>query len=279
MLTHQGLAQRNWSGGSIFIGGHIDYLIEECSDTIIDDAVWTQYHLRYRYSDSTWANDVAYIQELDNKVLAFVDNVNPPKRFLYDYSLNVDDTFFVFGIGILPFVVTAVDSVEILGQLRKRMVLDNVPHGYQDIWVQGIGSILNHYFGPCEDPSVVDAGSGLTCFRESPDGEIWSTVDSHYCIIDELELLCDESSSTHDYIDRSNISLHPNPTSGFLSVSADQEITFYSIQSINGKLLTQSKTNQKELELSQIVEHLYPGVYVIKIQQKERHSSFRFIKL
>ena len=141
----ESIAQRIWTGELITISGSSGYFIEECADTTISDTTWIQFLQRYKVTDSFDQGQTALVAEIDNKVYLRAEDYFPGTLLLYDYTLAVNDTFYLtHGLFNGKFVVTNVDSTDVLGFMRKRLQLSHVDAGFADEWIQGIGSTMNN---------------------------------------------------------------------------------------------------------------------------------------
>lgn len=108
------------------------------SDTTINAVT---YHKLYRSEDSVLTENEFYggLREDAKKIYLFQTG---SERLIYDFNLNVGDTFHNTGVGY-DGIVSMIDSVNISGQFRKRysftfFVTANMP--WLGTWIEGIGN-------------------------------------------------------------------------------------------------------------------------------------------
>jgi hypothetical protein len=118
-------------------------------------------------------NNYRLRKDSSGKVYVIPPN-NSTEHLLYDFGTNVGDTISVYH-SFFPDVKCIIDSIDtiVLGKVRKRIKLQcgELHFGgfyYPDIWIEGIGSVLNEFLSPGVSPGIVDGPNAeLLCFFEN----------------------------------------------------------------------------------------------------------------
>ena len=197
-------------------------------DTIIDSK---QYKKMYRTTDTLqiiWHLTPFGIREEDKRI--YVKFPFEPEEMLYDFNIEVGDTFFTTIIHYphCQMVVSSMDSVELENhEFRRRIVFSyesNTPNEQCDLsiydvpneeWIEGIGSkrgLLPFflYFG-----SMPPGNEFLLCFHEN---DTLKHINSYIPV-------CYLASNTQEYDKSQNIKVYPNPFSDYLTLEFE-DFTF-----------------------------------------------------
>ena len=134
-------------------------------DTVIDDISWKLFDTR---------SVVATLREENNRVYYRVirhdystDAYDEKEHLLYDFNLEAGDSLYIqirepSEHNLFFWHVQEVDSVEVAGSLKKRMLL-TYPYGVQQYWIEDVGSSYGPlYFHFMTRHEVV---FNLHCFR------------------------------------------------------------------------------------------------------------------
>jgi hypothetical protein len=175
------------------------------SDTIIASKEYRKLYHKYDEATSKWEYIYGIREDSSGKVY-FVQRDNENERLLYDFNLQLNDTFFICNNATI--YVTSIDTVMLLnGELRKRIQFEPGP----ETWIEGIGST---------DGIVADGGfyycitfgedfPFLNCFTKN--GEIlYMNEWSSYPCLDGMTALPNLS--------RKSFSLYPNPFSSNVTI-------------------------------------------------------------
>lgn len=207
------------------------------------------------------------LREVDNKVY-FIPKFGE-EGLLYDFNLNVGDTASIISLpsdGEFDIFITAIDSVEYDGVIRKRMHIDSEYITFDEYWIEGIGD--------CWGPLYTLIHSFIIC-------PFWELA----CVHDNGELIymnpntsnCYEINVGIDEVpDSRKTSISPNPVSKDESFIIDSEnhIRNIKIYNIDGRLVkTLSPSSSQSVKVS--TRNLKKGMYLIQIELKDKkiHST------
>jgi hypothetical protein len=183
-------------------------------DTVIGSY---QYKTLYGSNDSTLTNWYIYGAMREDTIgkIYYHNLGSGGEGLIYDFNLIKNDTFTVGPSTGLPWlscpielVVDSVDTVTLLnGEQRKRIIFHS-PFGYQEEWIEGVGSLFGLVHVGYLD-CMVDVLNELNCFTENDtlkyDNPIYST-----CYFTQVGI--EETS------DKINIKLYPNPFNNFSTI-------------------------------------------------------------
>lgn len=266
--SHLGVKTKIWG----FIG-----------DTLIESQNWLKL---YSSSDSTFQNDLdfqGFIRTDESKVF-YKETGTSPTRELYDFDLEVGDTF-EFRINFsgtfyeVEQTVTDIETININGIQHKRFKFsDNTPDGIpftmgevlREEWIEGIGSLRNPIF----------PANGFTI-----DTEWGQKVDLTCTFVNETQYFHNDGySECYIYdvlgikeIHQNHFEIFPNPVENQLNIKTTQN-GVYNIEIINSLGETIIKTELNEAESSINVENLTNGIYFIKIENNDNLQTIKFIK-
>lgn len=266
--THLGVKTKIWG----FVG-----------DTLIESQNWLKI---YSTSDSTFQNDLdfqGFIRTDESKVF-YKETGSSPTRELYDFDIEVGDTF-EFNINIYGTyhekyqTVIEIDTVEINGVQHKRIKFSNeLPDGmvyipgtlFKEEWIEGIGSLKSPIF----------PANGFTI-----DTEWGEKVDLTCSFVNETQYFHnDEYSECFIYdvlglkeIHQNHFEIFPNPVENQLNIKTTQN-GVYNIEIINSQGETIIKTELNGAKSTINVENLKNGIYFIKIENNNSLQTIKFIK-
>lgn len=215
---------------------------------------------------SAWTGTDQYFRMSGSQVYELIDDTD---YLLYDFALNVGDTFTVEAseswFEARDLVVTTVDSIVLMDQTkRKRLVLSCMDGTGEIVWVEGIGDLMGLL--SVKRSCLIDVNERLLCFSEQ--GEVLYQNSS--------ATDCWETTSTEN-LERKKVNIHPNPTSDNLIISGmnHTEAIRYTIYSAAGV-----KMDAGEIRGNNIPVHtLSPGVYVLELHTEYQKVTKKFIKV
>jgi hypothetical protein len=214
---------------------------------------------------SAWTGTDQYFRMSGSQVYELIDDTD---YLLYDFALNVGDTFTVEPAGSWSWsrdlVVTTVDSIVLMDQTkRKRLIFSCMDGTGEIVWVEGIGDLRGLL--SVKSSCILDINEQLLCYSEQ--GEVL------YQDPDEGE--CWLTTSTEDPLP-DDFSLYPNPASDRIFISGERsnrpmEFTIYSSVGVN---IRSGKTADGSISVSDLPQ----GVYLIEWRQGDKKTTSRFVK-
>ncbi len=191
-------------------------------------------------------------------------NENSVERLLYDFSLNLGDTFYQGWMNI-PMIVDSVDTVTLLnGESRRRMFFSY----YHEYWIDGIGStfgLLNVDFYDLH----FDIDVALNCFIEN------DTIKYHGL----SNISCYQTTTNIKNIATDNsFNLLPNPfeNCSFLEIKRSLTKGHLQIYNCNGTLVRSDGNlygNKIKIERGKLNE----GLYFFSLTDKNNIIHGKFI--
>lgn len=198
---------RQWSELDESMNGVFTNYLRFTTDTTINGTVYKGVENCYMDSTMTnWTNYNCYVREtVEGKVYRIE---NGTEYLLYDFGLNTGDEFPVnysySGPGSME--VSAVDSVLINGQYRKRITFNSIP---TEIWVEGIGS-LGSTFQPFINSYMSDQLFEILCVNESG-GLVYQLPNFTTCYI--------YITGINSPADIATLSVSPNPVQASITIT------------------------------------------------------------
>ncbi|MFT5878454.1 MAG: hypothetical protein ACI8SA_002321 [Dokdonia sp.] len=218
---------------------------------------------------------------LERKVyLNFVQETGNTEYLLYDFSLNVGDTFDMKN-PISPFPEDAGDYD--LDSIILRPLVDgndyrhfyfspsesNTTSTTNAIWVEGAGS-LSLINAPSGEPDINDVGH-LSCF--------FKNGESFYANLDSIEA-CEPTivlDMNEYYYPLDEIIVSTNHNTNHCKLDNIEGIKFIDLYDINGRRL-ESFTNNGNKNLTFDVSNYTPGIYIIIVHTKQfKKKTFKII--
>jgi len=184
----------------------------------------------------------------------FVDADPFEEYLLYDFSLNVGDTFYVQEDH--RSVLVNIDSINIDGTYYRRFKFNQLDWWFtlDNFWIEGIGSSLGFfpYF------SAHHGFYAFSCFHEDTDTSLTDPLFSY-------------SNSTYGCsfvgIDQHNTEqfrIYPNPAHNNLTV--DHKHPFeYQVLNVSGQVLLEGKMNSENKTIN--VSNLSKGYYLLRVSE------------
>ena len=201
-----------------------------------------------------------------NQVYKWIDD---REYLLYDFSLNVGDTFIVQATNEWPearkLVVTAVDSLTLRDQSkRKRLILECEDGGGEHTWVKGMGDLQGLL--SVKKSCILDVNERLLCFSFNED-VLYQDPDEGDCWL---------TTSTNDPL-TDYFALYPNPASDriFISGELSNRPIEYTVFASTGVNMGSGKTADGTIS----VRDLPQDIYLIEWLQGDQQAMSKFVKL
>lgn len=231
----------------------LSYSLKIGEDTTINNILYNKVYYSNDSLNTNWQFSNDYLRQ-DSTKKVYHKEGDGNERLLYDFSLALNDTFFIEGICTL--VVTEIDSIALNnGEMRKRLKLEpaDIPNWGSEYWIDGIGSnfgLLSH-FGFC----FFDYPDGFLCFYSNAQLQYPATPPS--CFITPVEEL-----------DRKNIKIFPNPVHDILTIE-DEEInlTRVILYDISGKIVKSNELRKTKNTIN--LSDLKNGFYLLILAGKD----------
>lgn len=230
-----GFAQRSWCSYDVELIGTTN-ILRECRDTMINDTLMTtlsNYVYKQPLDSVIYERDIGYLYEDDNKMFI---RYSSGLRLVYDFNLNVGDRYEIRYPGLgrtLKYDVAHVDSIEFLGQTRRRIFLTSIlAVGSDEIWVSGVGSVRCGFETPGIYDQIGNYASRLLCFSDDLGTEVYQADTVNYlCYIDQLTTDCNDLSSISSHFANDVFDASVNIEDGRLIIYGTNPL--YSIRTIN----------------------------------------------
>jgi hypothetical protein len=182
-----------------------------------------------------------------------------PEHLLYDFNLEVGDTFTVFGLGAFgcTYEVASIDSILLLnGTLAKRLNLVHTENYFEDGYlIEGVGSSfgLTEPSGGC----TVDAAYYLVCLYENGN-QIFSDPTRGPCY---QNMVPTKEISSEDQID-----VFPNPFSQTLNLEInDSPHRINSIELLDARGRRINQLNELGASIQINTGNFPNGFYILKM--------------
>ena len=224
-----------------------------------------------------------------NKKVYFRIDTASADTLLYDFNLNIGDTLpptFCVIENTYPdtFIVTGFDSLAINGDYHKVFLLNNTTMSYGNTWgtpwlIEGVGSNR----GLIEDIyDFFEGGPSLRCYSRNDITYTFGYTpaptppnSSTPCEIVPLAV------NEIDYPELL-ISISPNPSNGFFTISSQEKITSIEIYNTLGELIFSSELRTPNLPTGQAGTELDlrskpKGIYFVKVQCGDKVSKQKIV--
>ncbi|MBK8846715.1 MAG: T9SS type A sorting domain-containing protein [Bacteroidetes bacterium] len=228
--------------------------------------------------DSLCLKPWIYIHTDSNKVFAGTDPNS--LNLLYDFTLNVGDSFTFNAVTNTPFPNTyalAVDSVDTLilgGVPRKRIKFTRIPfyQMYQDPiqWVQGIGDLTYGFvldYGFIVYANYVNTGNcALSCFTDSI-SSVFGNCTYGSCALDLIETQIP------------NYSIFPIPANNELFINHPFDLRNMTVQLYNslGEKILDKIFAGVSASISLDVSKINNGIYFVSLTQGEQIKTYKIV--
>ncbi len=256
-----------------FTGPATSFSLKMEGNEVIDNLTYKKIYRTNNTSNQDWSFTGQYIREDATKKVYFKNGLNAEEELIYDFDLNLGDTFIISSFcspDQNEIVVTNIDFITLNnGEERKRLKVEKVnnPTNYflPDYWIEGIGTHKGNVINPLRLFCGTDYLDDLLCFYENE--ELLYPENPNICFI---------TTNTEALVTSSPISVFPNPFYEFLSIeTADdgaslEQITLYTLK---GKpvIQIQATKNTQQINLSDLPK----GIYFLRLTTKEGYALSR----
>ena len=194
---------------------------------------------------------------------------------LYDFSLEVGDSFYMEVNAHIWYDVIAIENIETNVGIRKAWFLSGSDGDFLPVWIEGIGSMAG-VLTPDQQPNL-----NWWWFPELLCYENESVLE--YKSINGVNLGCElESIGVTELNNKLQISVFPNPTTGALSINSqiNNLKTDIIITNLLGEKCYKNKISINK-STSIDISFLPKGIYLLSIvnKQQERILTKKIIKL
>jgi hypothetical protein len=260
----------NMTQAQCFMGGFLfqDYSITFAGDTVIENLTYHKLHSPFVEVYMSGGCDQSIFpgykgairQDTANRKVYFVPPTFSSEQLLYDFTLQVGDTVKGYLEAFIsePDTVTAIDSVMVAGNYRKRWLINPC---YEFYLIEGIGStygLLQAYPGCATDMDYYS----IVCFNQN--GQSVYPVTSPECnVITSINNIFPE-----------DFRVYPNPSSGTFTIDFcnRKKISEIRLTDMPGRLVYQKKINN---QTTVNIEGLPVGTYILTIVDNENRTSVR----
>lgn len=228
------------------------YSIKIGEEISIEDIV---YNKIYRSTDSlntNWQFINTYLRQ-DTTSTVYIKEYEGDEVPLYDFSLELNDTFFVSDFCYL--IVNEIDSISLNnGEMRKRLKMERqgADIGF-DFWIEGIGSkygVISHF-----DACATDYADDLLCFYSN--SELLYPSFPASCFITPVR-----------EIEQTNIKVFPNPLEDILVIEDDElSLKAFAIYDASGKKIMCNSLTSNSNTIN--LEELKSGFYILRLIDKK----------
>ncbi len=259
-------------------GGWYDrYYIEmDGTDTVIHQKTYkklfhTTHHAPGTAFDSTYTHFLGGMRESGKQVFMISEYLclDTMERIIYDFNEAAPgDTILtqVLTNGLtqyIPHMVTAVDQVEVNGELHRRLHLQDENGFFNETWTEGVGSNMGFVYASYW--ILTDNSYDLNCFYTENQLRYTNPSPAYaFCTPPFPDSECEPViTSTDQEAPSKHISMYPNPVITSLFVEPMDQVASVEVYTPMGVKL-QNILFTHELDLS----HLSPGMYILRISMQ-----------
>ncbi|MEI2696287.1 MAG: T9SS type A sorting domain-containing protein [Saprospiraceae bacterium] len=240
------------------------YAIKILDDTLVNGLVYHKVYYSYDSINTVWNYRYGFIRE-DTLKRVYYKRDHDNEVLLYDFNLNVNDTFKIDEFCTLQ--VVEIDSISLNdGQTRKRLKLvrKGEPGWGHEYWIDGIGSqfgLINH-FGFC----VTDYSDVLLCFYNN--NKLLFPMAPASCFLTKN----DEASN------EPRIKLFPNPFHSYIEFeNSNSQFRSFKLTTLTGKVMLNGRFEDAGSKIN--TEALIYGIYLFIVEAENgKQCVSRLIK-
>lgn len=220
------LSDAIWEESTFSIAGQFVRYRLLCGDTTINAQTYSKiYDITFPFDGEGLPTDTVpppvYSGGLrtDGSEVFYVQPGETEDLLLYDFSLEAEESIELPNTTLGnegTYNVTNVDTIKVNGEDRRRLFLESVFGGTDDVWVEGLGSVV---YGLLDRglALVFDYGSSLNCIQLTEQGHVFRPDTNSDCRMAVTG--CDVLSSTIDRtVYAGKIQVYPNPSRGKVNI-------------------------------------------------------------
>jgi hypothetical protein len=259
--------QQSWYPGEFWNNLYRDYID---GDTIINSFQYNKvFHSGYSFDGIFPVGEVytydhvlhGFLREENSKWYTYYENND---EILFDFTLNINDTVhsaYSFLTGDYPIIVTAIDSILVDGDYKRRLQLNEPGAEYI---IEGIGATSglfeNMYFFEWYSQLVCYARNGVSVWGES-------TEDCDLAVN-----IFEKQGNTGP------ISIFPNPAKDFtmLSIPSGLENVSFQLIDLVGRIVYQDSFESSSINKIQLTSY-HSGIYLAIIETKGSKQAEKLI--
>lgn len=250
------LSDAIWEESTFSVAGQFIRYRLLCGDTTINQQQYAKiYDINFPFDGEGLPTDTVpppvYAGGLRNDAaeVFYIEPGQTEPVLLYDFSLQAEETIELENTTMGnagTYNVTNVDTIKVNGEDRRRIFLESVFGGTEDVWVEGLGSVV---YGLLDRglALVFDSGSELNCVQLTNQGFIFRPDSNGDCRMvitgcDVLSSAIDRSVYTND------VRLFPNPSPGKVYIRLPKDGATWQIElwSPDGKFLKMVNYREEE---------------------------------
>ena len=241
-------------------------MIPEGTDEVIGTYTYKKFLDPYpAYDDSDNLIHDIYIRE-DITAKKVYKIVNGADFLLYDFSMGLDQTIAQYGY---TFKVTIVDSVNVVGIMRRRITLRSIElfqnhYSLKQEWIEGVGG-PSHPFYPDRNMKNVASASGGVKYRN-----FCGFQNGIHVFALESSANCPEMllSTNNEIYEDSKITFSPNPFATTLTVNSGWPLQKASVRLYNAQGRLVREINNLSGDTVTISRgNLQSGLYLVQLSE------------
>lgn len=225
--------RKSYCKGDTTIDGHLYYKLYETTVSSYYPGL---------YPDTVIHKYIGAIREDDSKHILFRNFIDTAEIPIYDFNLKLGDTISLFSQNI---IISAIDSVDICGKIRKRFTLSG-PSYHEDL-IEGIGYSTG-LLGYLHHQSRGESFNRLECYTE---------MNNSLC--SECEFILQHKNEIISSV------VYPNPAHDKLSIHTSKCIFSVKLLDLMGNPI-RFESNIESLYYTIDLVKLESGSYVLVIQ-------------
>lgn len=265
-------AESYWDAGQ---EGYTNRYFLHFSDTVTLNGKVYKVLLRTNEAFAENGSVEAYIREDSQKVYTIYPPIGTTEYLLYDFNLNIGDTFVVKNfkslspINSFQHILTNIDTLMLNDSiLRRKFIFDNLNYSF----VEGLGNVDASNSGLFETwgGTYLDYASWVNCIT-TPNKIIYSVP------FNDLDCYTLPPVSVKNINSNASFHIYPNPNkSDLLFLDNSYNISRAIITSLSGKIILEKKL-EKQNQIN--ISILSKGIYFILLETDNGIFAEKIVKL